>query len=166
METEAAYVQLLRWNLQVLLLLKEFSLYHENSISNGYAMANGICLSSLVSLKRSVIYKWETWKILTFHALEAQLKLRALIFVIWIENDFPFQQSQSKPPTESFIRVYQSKYRLGNRLDDQSSILGRDSDGIFSLHHHVQTISGTHPASYPMQEHKYKCIIHTVPLLY
>jgi hypothetical protein len=36
-------------------------------------------------------------------------------------------------------------------LDDRGSIPGRDNDGtFFSLHYHVQTISGTQPDSCPM----------------
>jgi len=30
------------------------------------------------------------------------------------------------------------------------SISGRGSDGVFVLHHHVETSSGTHPVSYPV----------------
>jgi len=35
-------------------------------------------------------------------------------------------------------------------LDDWGSVPGRGIDGIFSLHHHVQTASGAYPASYPI----------------
>jgi hypothetical protein len=39
---------------------------------------------------------------------------------------------------------------LGWELNDQSSILGRAREGIFSLRHSIQTGSGAHPVSYPM----------------
>jgi hypothetical protein len=41
-------------------------------------------------------------------------------------------------------------YILGYGLDDRGSIPDRGDDVIFSLHHHVQTDSGAHPASYPV----------------
>jgi hypothetical protein len=38
---------------------------------------------------------------------------------------------------------------LGYRLDDRGVQVSAEA-GNFSLHHPVQTASGTHPASYPM----------------
>jgi hypothetical protein len=35
--------------------------------------------------------------------------------------------------------------------DKWGSTPGRENDGIFSLHNHIQTVSGAHPASYPME---------------
>jgi hypothetical protein len=40
--------------------------------------------------------------------------------------------------------------RLNFGLDNWGSFPSKGSDGIFSLHHRVQTGSGAHPASYPM----------------
>jgi hypothetical protein len=40
--------------------------------------------------------------------------------------------------------------RLGYRLDGRRSVPGRGNNGTFSLRYHVQTVSGAHPASYPM----------------
>jgi hypothetical protein len=42
-------------------------------------------------------------------------------------------------------------YRLVFELDDQGSgVRLQAGDGNFSLPHHVQTASGSHPASYPL----------------
>jgi hypothetical protein len=46
--------------------------------------------------------------------------------------------------------VTQSVYRLGYRLGNQGSVPGKGNDGISSLCCHVQTSSGAHPTSYPM----------------
>jgi hypothetical protein len=45
---------------------------------------------------------------------------------------------------------YTPEAGLGYRLDGWNSILGRDNDWTFSLHHSVQTSSVAYPASYPM----------------
>jgi hypothetical protein len=40
---------------------------------------------------------------------------------------------------------------LGYGLDDWGSrVRFLEGDGNFSLHHHIQNVSGAHPASYPM----------------
>jgi len=46
--------------------------------------------------------------------------------------------------------VAQSVQGLGYRLDERASIPRRRNDGIFSVYHFVQTGSGAHPASYPV----------------
>jgi hypothetical protein len=46
--------------------------------------------------------------------------------------------------------VAQSLQCLGYGLDDQSSIPRRGKEGIFSLCHHIQTGSGAHLVSYPL----------------
>jgi hypothetical protein len=43
-----------------------------------------------------------------------------------------------------------SSVSIGYGLDDRVSIPNRFDDGISSLRHNVQTGSGAHPASYPM----------------
>jgi hypothetical protein len=40
-----------------------------------------------------------------------------------------------------------SSISVQTRLDDQGSVPGRGNDGIFSLHHCIQTSPGTHPTS-------------------
>jgi hypothetical protein len=39
---------------------------------------------------------------------------------------------------------------LGYGLDDRGSIPSWGNDGIFSLHHHVETDSGAHSVSHPI----------------
>jgi hypothetical protein len=46
--------------------------------------------------------------------------------------------------------IAQSVRRLGCGLDDWGSIPGWVNDGIFSLHHRVQTVSEANPGSSPM----------------
>jgi len=46
--------------------------------------------------------------------------------------------------------VAQPVQRVGYGLDNKDSVPDRGSDGIFSLHHHVQTGSGAHSTFYSM----------------
>jgi hypothetical protein len=48
------------------------------------------------------------------------------------------------------LLVFGVAQRLGYGLDDQDLIPGRGYDGIFSLHHRVQTSSGAQLALYPI----------------
>jgi hypothetical protein len=51
---------------------------------------------------------------------------------------------------ESFLKEYMVKYGLGYLGDEWGSIPGWDREGIFSIHHRLQTGSGTHPVSFTM----------------
>jgi hypothetical protein len=46
--------------------------------------------------------------------------------------------------------VAKSVYWQGYRLDDWGSIPGKGGEVIFFLCHHIQTSTGVHPASYPL----------------
>jgi len=47
------------------------------------------------------------------------------------------------------VKGYLSQYRLGYGVDDRVKFPAGAMMWFFSLDHHVQTGSGTHPASYP-----------------
>jgi hypothetical protein len=64
---------------------------------------------------------------------------------VWQDKRFSFHYTEEKS-RDSSVSI-----ALGYGLDDQGSrVWFLAGAGNFSRHHHVQTSSGAHPASYPM----------------